>query len=83
MNWSQVVDRVLAWLKKNAPGLLLAFGVGKKVGENGLNEAVMKSEKLEVENEKLKNQIENNLQFDGKSDADVIADALKGSDDKP
>ena len=72
-----VVGQILDWLSKHLPPMLAAFGLGYKMGKEGesdLRKELLKKE-LELEKEQNKNKVlTDNLD---KSDADVLADALR------
>ncbi len=71
------VKAFLDWLAKYIPPMMAAFGVGYKLGKEGEYEAKkeLAKKELELELEKNANKVLNDI-YD-KSDADVLADALR------
>lgn len=77
--WQALFD----WLAKNLPSLLAAFGVGYKIGRQGVNDAEKEALKLKHELEKKKNEDVVEANHAGMSDSDIVMDAIKQGSDKP
>lgn len=75
------VTRILEWCERVLPGLAAAFGIGHRVGSAGKAKVEKDLVKTKTELELTKNALQNEKDFDGKSDDDVIGDAIrKGRD---
>lgn len=74
---------LLEWLERVLPGLIVGF----KLGEMGKQRAEAEADKVKTEMKIFKNELENEKEFSGQSDSDVIRGALArgkhgtGSDD--
>lgn len=81
MDQKDWLTRILEWCQKVLPGLAAAFGIGYRVGSNAKAEVEKKLAKTTVELELKTNELQNEKDFDGKSDDDVIGDAISKSRD--
>lgn len=77
-----VVKAFLDWLAKYLPPMLAAFGVGYKLGKEGEHEAKKELAKKELELELEKNKNKVFVDNADKSDADILADALRQGNEK-
>ena len=77
MKWDETLKKILDLLERYLPSLVVAFMLGKKAGSNGRDDAEKSVQDLELENERLKNKIAHDQKYSGKSDLDVVNDALR------
>ncbi len=70
------VDRIFDWLEKTLPGLLAAFGVGYKMGSEESEKLKGELAKKEVQLKETQIDLQVEKEFAGKSDRDVILDAI-------
>ena len=71
--WQKFFD----WLERVAPSVIAAFGVGFQVGQNKLNQEKDKNQELTLALELEKNKNEIAQENAGKSDADIVRDAIR------
>jgi hypothetical protein len=75
----ELLLKLLDWLDKNLAKLILAFGLGYKMGGKGDD----KMKKVLLEEETKRKLLENELKViknsDGKSDADIVGDVINRS----
>ena len=83
MNEKPWLTQVLEWLERVLPGLIGAFGLGYKVGQSGTQKVKNDLSRTELAKEEVENELQNEKDFEHKSDADTIRDAVKGSGAKP
>jgi hypothetical protein len=79
----EFLTQVLTLLEKYLPSFIMAFGLGKVAGQKGLEDANRRAETLEVEKERLENRIRHMDRFHGRSDLDIVNEALAGAGDDP
>lgn len=72
-----MLKRLLDWLEKYLPGLLLAFGIGYKEGREELEKLEKKLLESETKRKLLENELVVREVFAGKSSDDVIRDILR------
>lgn len=77
-----VVTQILEWLERVLPGLIAAFGLGYKIGDDGKRKLQGQLDETETELKLKENELQNEKDFAGKSSADIIRDAAKGSGNK-
>lgn len=73
----QILNRILEWLEKYLPGLIVAFGLGYKKGKS--EELNLRKEILDLETKqkRLKNQNAVEKKYTNMSDADVVDSIAK------
>ena len=71
--WSKFFD----FFERVLPGLLAALGLGYKLGTGKVEGLVDEMASLKVEKELLENRIKENEANSGKSNSDVIDDAIR------
>ena len=69
-------DRLFDWLEKYLPGLIAAFTVGLKTGQNGTAKLKAKIIELKLEAKKAVNRNDVEKANKDKSDSDIINDAI-------
>jgi hypothetical protein len=69
-------ENFFKFIKEVLPNLLLAFGVGKRVGEAGKEKVENELVETKLELGKLKNQVTVQEANSGKSDIDIVNDAI-------
>lgn len=76
----EVIDKILDFLKDHLPGLLVAIGVGYKIGKGKTRKLEIRAAQSELENALFKNKEIVRHNNDGLSANDIIDDAIrKGS----
>lgn len=66
------ITQILEWVERVLPGLLTAFGLGYKLGDEGKRQVRAELDKTKTELELKNNELQNEKDFSGKSSDDVI-----------
>lgn len=75
-------DRFFNYLEKYLPGLLVAFGLGHKLQQNRVREALRIADELRLEAEKAKNKASVMEANSGLTYADIVDRAIKRGEDQ-
>lgn len=70
-------EKLLEFVEKHLANILVAFGIGYKIGRKKNQEFETKADKLEYENELLKNKEIVRSLNDGKPPSDIIDDVIR------
>lgn len=75
--WGEVLNRLVVLLEKYVPSLLIAFGIGKRIGEGNKQETENELTKAQYELGKMKNEKAVRDSNSSDSDADVLRKAIE------
>ena len=78
----EVLNRILEWIEKHLPGILLAFGLGYRQGREESEELKKKLLAEETKRKLLENEVSIEKAHSGKSSRDVV-DELVGRHTTP
>lgn len=76
MNFAQIVQKILSFLEK-LPYILVSYGIGKRLGQAEKNQAEKELLLTKIDLERKKNELKVIDKYAGKSDDDIINDAVK------
>jgi len=77
-----IVNRILDWVERHLPGLLLAFGIGFREGTKKNDELEKKLIEEETKRKLLENEVRVEKEYSNKSSSDVVNE-LVGRDARP
>lgn len=78
----ELLNSIVQFIKR-LPSLMVAFGIGKKIGENNLNKAKIEALDAKIEMDKKQNELDVEKKYSGLSDSDVIDSAIEAGSKMP
>lgn len=72
-----VLDRLLGWIERYLPGLIVSFGLGAKLGDVRRKRLVAQLDKAMLQLLEYENEKDVDIENAGKSPGDIIDDAIR------